>query len=280
MIRVAVESIPAWFVAGIRQMIAAVLMLLILLYKKQLRWIGRKNFLHQVILSSLMLIIANGLTTVAEEELTSSLTSLISACSPVLVFLGSLLFGLAHFTLRTLGGLALCFAGILCIFWDGLLDLSNPKYFWGIILLLFAISGWAAGTIFSKKISISGGNIVLNLFYQFSFAGVAQLILAFSTLEKYHFDEWTMKSFGAVFYLAVLGSVAAFFAFHYALKKISPVQVSILSYFNTIISIFLSWLILDEEITSTFILAAVLIISGIFLINYKKEIFKKKKVLA
>lgn len=278
MIRVAVETIPAWFVAGIRQFLAAILMLVILVSKKELRWIGWKNLKHQIILSALMLIVANGLTTVAEENVTSSLTSLISACSPILVFLGSLAFGLERFTARAFFGLMLCFGGILFIFGEGLLDLNNPEYFLGIICLLFAIAGWAAGTIFTKKISLAKGNIVLNLFYQFAFAGILQLIFAFTTLENYNFENWSLKSFSAVIYLAVLGSVAAFFAFHYALTKISPVQVSILSYINTIISIFLSWLILGEHISSQFVIAAVLIIAGVFAINYKPEFFKRKKL--
>ena len=41
-IRVAVETIPPWFVAGIRQLIAAGLLLIILLFSKQLKWIGWK----------------------------------------------------------------------------------------------------------------------------------------------------------------------------------------------------------------------------------------------
>lgn len=278
MIRVAVETIPAWFVAGIRQFLAAILMFIILVYKKELHWIGWKNLKYQLILSTLMLIVANGLTTVAEENVTSSLTSLISACSPILVFLGSLAFSLEKFTVRAFFGLMLCFGGILFIFGEGLLDLNNPEYFLGIICLLFAIAGWAAGTIFTKKISLVKGNIVLNLFYQFAFAGIVQLIFAFTTLENYNFENWSFKSFSAVIYLAVLGSVAAFFAFHYALTKISPVQVSILSYINTIISIFLSWLILGEHISSQFVIAAVLIIAGVFAINYKPEFFKRKKL--
>lgn len=79
-------------------------------------------------------------------------------------------------------------------------------------------------------------------------------------------------------YLAIFGSVAAFFAFHYALTKISPVQVSILAYINTIIAIFLGWLIMDENISVKFIMAAVFIICGVFIINYKPEMFKKQKI--
>ena len=60
-IRVAVETIPPWFVTGIRQSIAALLLLGFLVYKKQLKWIGLKNLKTQIILSTLMIIIANGM---------------------------------------------------------------------------------------------------------------------------------------------------------------------------------------------------------------------------
>lgn len=45
-----------------------------------------------------MLIAANGLTTVAEENLSSSLAALISATSPILVFLRSIFIGLQKFS--------------------------------------------------------------------------------------------------------------------------------------------------------------------------------------
>ncbi len=277
-IRVAVETIPAWFVAGIRQFLAAVIMLFILLYRKQFQWIGWKNLGYQLIFSSLMLIMANGLTTVAEETLTSSLTSLISATSPIVVFLGSVAIGLQKFTVRAMLGLFMCFGGILFIFWDGINDLANPDYRFGILLLLFAIAGWASGTIFTKKMNIQSKNISLNLFYQFAFAGIIQIIFALLFSENYNFENWSVKSISAMLYLSLFGSVAAFFAYHYALTKVSPVQVSILAYINTIISIFLSWLILNEEISAKFIIAAMLIILGVFVINYNREMFKKQRI--
>lgn len=277
-IRVAVETIPAWFVAGIRQFLAAIIMFLILLYRKEFKWIGWKNLKYQLIFSTLMLIIANGMTTVAEEEVTSSLTSLISACSPILVFVGSLALGLQKFHPRAFIGVIMSFSGIVFIFWDGIHDLKNPDYALGILFLFIAIAGWASGTIFTKKMNIQSGNIFLNLFYQFLFAGVVQIILAFLLSENYNFGNWSVKSISAMLYLSVFGSVAAFFAFHYALTKVSPVQISILAYINTLISIFLSWLILNEEISVKFIIAAVLIIVGVFIINYNPQMFKKQKL--
>lgn len=277
-IRIAVETIPAWFVAGTRQFLAAVIMLCILLYRGQFQWIGWKNLGYQIVFSTLMLIVANGMTTLAEESVTSSLTSLISACSPIIVFMGSVALGLQKFSFKALAGVLLCFSGILFIFWDGIDDLENPEYAMGVFMLFIAILGWASGTIFTKKMNIQSKNISLNLFYQFAFAGIVQLVFAFTLTDNYNFENWTVQSISAMIYLAIFGSVAAFFAYHYALTKVSPVQVSILAYVNTVISIFLSWLILNEEITGKFVLAAVLIILGVFVINYNREMFRRKSI--
>lgn len=274
-IRIAVETIPPWFVAGIRQFLAAILVGCILLFSKELKWIGWKNFRTQIVLSFLMLIIANGMTTVAEEHLSSSLASLISATSPLFIFILSIFFNLEKFSFKGIFGIILGFCGILLIFKDGLEDLLNLEYRMGVIFLFIAIFGWALGSIFSKKINNKPQNIFLNLFYQFSFAGVVQIIFGFLLSDEINFAAWSFKSIFATVYLAIFGSLIAFYAFHYALKKISPTQISLLSYVNTIIAIFLGWLVLDEEISAAFITATILIICGVFITNYKPGMFRK-----
>ena len=274
-IRIAVESIPPWFVAGIRQFIAGIILFVILIFTKKLKWIGWKNFGDQIILSSLMLIMANGMTTVAEKHLTSSLASLISSTSPLVVFVLSLFFSLQKFTIRGLIGVLLGFSGILLIFKDGLEDLLNPEYRNGVLYMFIAISGWAFGTIYTKKINHSPGSISLNLFYQFAFAGIVQIIFGFVLSDEIIFSTWSFKSIFATVYLAIFGSVITFFAFHFALKKISPTQISILSYVNTIIAIFLGWLVLNEPISLQFIIATIMIICGVFITNYKPEMLRR-----
>lgn len=272
-IRLAVESIPPWYVAGLRQLLAGIILFAILLFSKQMKWIGWSNFRNQMVLASLMLIVANGMTTVAEEQLTSSLASLISASSPLLVFLLSIFFNLQKFTLRGLFGVILGFSGIVLIFKDGLADLLHEEFRMGIIYMFFAIFGWAFGTIYTKKINHVAQNIKLNLFYQFTFAGIVQIIFGFISSGQPDIAAWSAKSILATVYLAIFGSVIAFFAFHSALKKITPTQISILSYINTIIAIFLGWLILNEPVSLTFLAATFLIICGVFITNYKPGMF-------
>lgn len=274
-IRIAVETIPPWFVAGIRQFLAAILVGIILISTKEFKWIGWKNFRTQIILASLMLIVANGFTTVAEENLSSSLASLISASSPLFIFLFSIFFNLEKFSFRGIFGIILGFSGILLIFKDGLEDLLNLEYRMGIIFMFIAILGWALGNIYSKRSNHQPQNISLNLFYQFSFAGIVQIFFGFIFSNEINLQSWSLKSMIATVYLAVFGSLIAFYAFHFALKKISPTQISLLSYVNTIIAIFLGWLILDEKISAAFITATVLIICGVFITNYKPGMFRK-----
>ena len=270
-IRVAVESIPPWFITSIRQGIAAVIVLGILIYKKQLSWIGWNNLKFQLIPSLLMIVIANGFTTIAEQSLPSGLTSIMSALSPVIIFIGGILFGIEKPRLKGIIGVLVGFLGVVFIFRNGLEDILDPNYKTGILFLSIAIMSWSAGTVYSKKHTHKSNNIALNLFYQFSISSLIQFVLAFIFSSNTDMNTWSLRSISAVVYLAVFGSVLAFFCYHYALKRVTAVQVSILNYVNTIIAVFLGWLLLDEVITFDFIIATALIILGVFIINYKKK---------
>ncbi|WP_298120813.1 EamA family transporter [Flavobacterium sp.] len=270
-IRVAVESIPPWFITSIRQGIAALLVLGILLYKKQLSWIGWSNLKFQLIPSLLMIVIANGFTTIAEQTLPSGLTSIMSALSPVIIFIGGILFGIEKPRLKGFIGVLLGFLGVVFIFRNGLEDILDPNYKTGMLFLSIAILSWSAGTVYSKKHTHKSSNIALNLFYQFSISSIIQFALAFIFSSDTDISTWSLRSVSAVLYLAIFGSVLAFFCYYYALKRVTVLQVSILNYINIVIAVFLGWLILDEIITIDFIIATALIILGVFIINYKKR---------
>lgn len=270
-IRVAVETIPPWFVTSIRQGLAGLIVMIILLFKKELKWIGWQNLKQQLIPSILMIVIANGFTTIAEQTLPSGLASVMSALSPVLIFIGGILFGLQKASLKGFIGVIIGFSGVVFIFKDGLGSFLDENYKHGLIFISLAILAWAAGTIYVKTHAHKSNNIALNLFYQFSMASCIQLVLAFIFSPNPDLSSWSSRSIFAALYLSVFGSVIAFFCYNYALKQVTAVQVSILSYVNTIIAVFLGWLILDEKITVDFIIATILIILGVFIINYKKK---------
>ena len=270
-IRVAVETIPAWYITSVRQGLAALLILLFLLYKKQLAWIGWENFKLQFIPAVLMIVIANGFTTIAEKTVPSGLTSILSALSPLVVFLGSTMIGLQKPTFKGFIGVFIGFLGVVFIFRDGLGDILDPNYKIGILFLSIAILSWSIGTIYTKLHVHKSNNIALNLFYQFSIAAVIQFVLALIFNPNVDFSSWSSRSIFATLYLAVFGSVIAFFCYHYAIKRVSAIQVSVLNYINTIIAVFLGWLLLDEVIKLDFVIATILIILGVFITNFKRK---------
>jgi len=178
-IRIAVETIPAWFVAAIRQSISALVLLVLLLRKNELKWMGWPYLRRQMLVSILMIVVANGMTTVAEQTIPSGLTSLLNALSPLVVFLGSVVVRLQKPSLRGFLGVLIGFLGVAFIFRAGLGDLLDPNYKTGIMFLCFAITGWSLGTLYTKKYSHKSANIFLDLFCQFAFSAVVQFILAF-----------------------------------------------------------------------------------------------------
>ncbi|MES2454031.1 MAG: EamA family transporter [Bacteroidota bacterium] len=270
-ISIAVETIPAWFVAAIRQSISALVLVVILLRKNELKWMGWPYLRRQMLVSILMIVVANGMTTVAEQTIPSGLTSLLNALSPLFVFLGSVAVRLQKPSLRGFLGVLIGFLGVAFIFRAGLGDLLDPNYKTGIMFLCFAITGWSLGTLYTKKYSHPSANIFLDLFCQFAFSAVVQFILAFVFSGETSVSQWSAHSWMAVVYLAVFGSIVGYFCYHYALKKVSATKVSVLTYFNTVIALFLGWLILDEVITADIIVATVLIILGVFITNYKTQ---------
>jgi drug/metabolite transporter (DMT)-like permease len=270
-IRIAVQTIPPWFVTAIRQSIASIILLFILLYKGDLKWTGWLHLKRQMLLSLLMVVIANGFTTVAEQTIPSGLTSLLNSLVPIIVFIASVIIGLQKASWKGFIGVILGFLGVAFIFRNGISDLLDPNYKVGIMFLGMAVCGWAVGTLYIKKNVHHSDNILLDLFYQFIFAAVVQWILAFTFSGDTIFKSWRLKSFFAVVYLGIFGSVLGFLCYHYALKKVTAVKASILSYFNTVIAITLGWLVLDEVITIDVVIATVLIITGVFITNYSNK---------
>lgn len=269
-ISLAVETIPGWYVTSIRQFLAAFILMFYLIFKNQLKWVSWEYFNRQLLLALFMVVVANGFTTLAEKTVPSGLAALVNSLSPILVFVASAALGYQKPTIKSFVGVLLGFLGVVFLFRDGVSGLFVPEYRTGVLLLGGAITGWTIGTIYTKRTNNQSQGIFQDLFYQFFIAGVVQLVLALNTGNS-NFEMWSLISISATLYLAVFGSIVGFFCYNYALKRVSASEVSILTYFNTVIALFLGWLVLDEVITIDVMIATFLIIVGVFITNYQKS---------
>ncbi len=269
-IRIGVETIPPFMLAGIRNLISGLLILIYLVYQKKLEHINPRQFLRAFLLSILMIVLANGLTTYAEKYITSGLASLISTLNPFFVLVLNLILGYEKLSFKTIIGIVLGMFGIFLIYQSSLSDLLIPEYRQGILAILLAIVAWAVGTVLTKRGSANSLTMLMNVCVQMLIAGVVLTLIQFYLTPTISTENWSTRSVIAMIYLALFGSVVGYVAFSYLISQLPSTKVTILSYVNLVVALFLGWLILDEVITSRIVLAATLIISGVFIVNYKR----------
>ncbi len=269
-IRIGVETIPPLLVTGFRNMLAGSVLLCYLALNKKLEKMDWPRIKRNMIIASMMIVLANGLTTFSEKYISSGLAALISTLSPLSVLSLNLVLKNEKPSLRIGTGFLLAMIGMYLIYQNNLTDLFNPEYRLGITAILFAVSMWATGTIYSKRSSVHPGNIFINLCFQMLFAGFVLLITQLIIQPNLHFSAWSTRSMSAVVYLALFGSVAGYVSYMYALSKLPSTKVSIVTYINVVVALTLGWLILDEKITIKIILAATLIITGVIIASYRQ----------
>ena len=77
----------------------------------------------------------------------------------------------------------------------------------------------------------------------------------------------TTRSWLALAYLIVFGSVIAFTAYNWLMEHYSPTFVATHTYINPIVAVFLGWWLAGEEVTINVAIAAALVILAVFLVD-------------
>ncbi|WP_395062982.1 DMT family transporter [Flavobacterium sp.] len=269
-IRIGIETIPPFLVAGIRNLLSGFIIFFYLLFQRKLEPINPRQLLRASILAFMMIVLANGLTTYSEKYITSGLASLISTLSPFFVLVLNLILGNEKLSIKTILGILLGMFGIFLIYQNSLSDLLNPEYRQGVFAILIAVLMWSIGTIITKKGSTNSLTMLMSVSVQMIIAGVILTSIQFAITPTISTENWSLRSILAIVYLALFGSVVGYVAYSYLISQLPSTKVSVLSYVNVVVALFLGWLILDEVITSRIIIAASLIIGGVFIVNYKK----------
>ena len=84
--------------------------------------------------------------------------------------------------------------------------------------------------------------------------------------------DWSSDVQWSMVLLIIFGGIVAFTSFNYLLKVVSPEKVATSTYVNPIVALALGWYFLNEQITTQSIIAAVILLTGVYFINTKKEL--------
>lgn len=271
-IRLAVETIPPFYMAGTRFLIAGIVTFAFLRARgvpipKRFHWRSA------AIIGALLIVGGNGFVTWSEQQVPSSIAALVVATVPLWITLfGWLIYRGGRPSKQIVFGVFLGFIGIGLLIGPGQI-LGTSTFDWpSLLILLLAPILWSLGSLYSRQASLPD-NIFMSTAMEMLAGGVLLMIAGTITGEaaELNFAEISARSVASMLYLTVFGSIVALTAYVWLLKTVHPARVATYTYVNPVIAIFLGWLILSEPITSQMLIAFVIIILAVVLITTQRQ---------
>lgn len=240
------------------------------LIKLQLRGKPKKGILLMAVAQPLLYFIFE---LYGIEYTSSAISGVIISLVPVGVILISLFFLKEKPRVRQIVFSLLSLAAIVVI---SLLSNDGEKtYLIGILLLLGAVICAAVFNILSRK-EAERYSPVERTYMMFLIGTVGFNLAAVVGLGRGYLGIMaaavtSLPFWGAIGYLAVLSSIGAFLLYNYATSHISSVRASSFSNIITVVSVLAGLFILQERLSVAQLICCVLIIVGVYGVNYEKS---------
>ena len=266
-IRIAIETIPPFLMAGIRFTIAGAILMLWSRSRGN-RLPTRAEWKIALVIGVLLMLLGNGGVVWAEQTVPSSLAALIVGASPIAtVAIDWLRPGGPRPSNLTIVGLLTGFAGVAILVNPFATDVArvDPA---GAVGVLIAVLAWSAGSIYSRSRPY-GTSALMGAAANMITGGLMFLVvgLVLGELPKLNLQATSTRSALALLYLIFVGALVGFTAFFYVLQHTTPAKSTTYAYVNPVVAIFLGWAILNEPVTTRVIVAAVIIIGGVVTIT-------------
>lgn len=265
-IRFAVATIPPLYTAGLRHLVAGSVLLVWALAKGQRP--TREQIRASVVIGFLFFLIGHGSLHWAEQYVGSGLASLLIAIEPILVFaLSSAAARVWRMNGLLLAGILLGLVGVGILVRGTGLEAGGHGA-WGPIAVLVGAFSWSLGIIYSRKSKLSGSPLLLSALSLL--AGSAMLLTTGTVAgeaKDFTLSQVTTKSWLALGYLIVFGSIIAFTAYNWLLEHYSPTLVATHTYVNPVVAVLLGWLYGGEVVTLKVGIAAALVVGAVVLVD-------------
>ncbi len=267
--KVAVAELPPFFLASIRFTTAGLLIFIISKAMGKSLAINRKQFINAFIVGVLFLSFGNGIIVWALKYVDSGFAALEISAQPLVVLLLMWLLQGKRIKPMSLVGVGLGILGIFLLVGQKQI-ISKEGTVLGMIMIFACMLSWAYGSLFVGKADLPK-NFFVNTGYQMFTAGITLALASLTFGEKWIApSEWGQPVQLSMVLLIIFGSIVAFTSFNYLLKTVSPDKVATSTYVNPIIALILGWYILDEQITLQSIIAAAVLLTGVYFINTTK----------
>lgn len=284
-IRLAVETMPPFLMAGSRFLVAGGIVAAFIAFTRGFR-ATRAQWRDNAIVGGFLCLGGNGLVSWAEETVPSGIATLIISAGPVFIVLMDWAVH-AYFQDGKRGnrpgpltfiGLTLGFIGLAILVGPDVLATGVGRLDpWRVLGLLGATFFWGVGMMYMRYASTPAEPFTASGIQMLCGSGWLLLTsVVTGELSRFNPGAITPQSVFAWAYLVVFGSLIGFSTFTWLMKHSTPARVSTYAYVNPIVAVFLGWLVLDERVSPRIFAAAGIIIAGVAIIT----VAKNKKTLA
>jgi drug/metabolite transporter (DMT)-like permease len=264
-IRISLEALPPFYLIAIRYTISGgALLLAAALFGAP---VPRGRELLQTAACGVVCIgIGNGFLALAELRVPSGLAALIYTTCPFwMAGIDALLPGGKAPRAASVWGLAVGSVGVLFLVLPGVVrEGIGGGSLVGFLILQVSVVGWTAGALLQKRVKTRSSPLVLGAVQQLA-AGLAMFVPA-AIFEKAP-SAIALRPGLAVVYLIVFGSFVGFSSFIYAMTRLPVALVSIYTFVNPIVAVFLGWLFYREPFGRREFVAMVVIFAGVALVK-------------
>jgi len=271
-IKIGLQSVPPFLGAGIRFAIAATVLFAIVKVRNIPVPFTPDTRKLYASLAFLSYTIPFALVYWGQQFIPSGLGSILFAAYPFWVAIFSHVL-LEHEKMNAfkIAGIAFGFVGLIIIF-HGDIHWSDQRAFLGMSAILLTTAMQALSIVLIKKYGQPVSPFAMNL-VGMTIGGTGLLLLGF-VAESVSSIVWDRAAIGSILYLALAGSVLAFVTYHWLVKRVEAVYLSLTSFINPIVAVILGAMVLGEKLTPTVFVGSALVLVGILVANGKYFIGK------
>lgn len=225
------------------------------------------------LIGALLLLMGNGLITVAEKTVPSYAVSLIAACSPLFIALFNILLFKTNISAVRFSGVAVGVFGIGLLLYDGTSIVGSLQP--GVLIALTGILAWSFGTSIARALP-KVPDVFLSTTVQMLTAGGSALVIALARdpAALAGLGSASAWSVASIVYLAVLGSLTLV-AYNVLLVKEPSFRISSYALVNPLIAVFLGLVVSGEPPTPLLALGVPLVLCGLTLMLYGDTLLLK-----
>ncbi len=270
-IKQAVATIPPFFVVAARWITGGVIFIAYSAARGKLKpFLTGREILSAVILGILLLLLGNGLLSVAEVRIDSYIAALLASSTSILVTIFDRLIIRKRLTPMRIAAVLAGFAGVALLLYDGKSVMSSLNAF--VLIGLGGVASWALATSLGHRMPVHKDNTV-NSGFQMLFVGIVSLIISF--IAEPHPAAFipgvSAISLFSLIYLAVVGSLA-FAAYTYLIANEPAERVVSYTLVNPALALVLGLALGNETANPLLAAGFPLILLGLILMMYGEKL--------